>query len=43
MLLQLIKGRPAIDKIWNPAMDNMVREILISGWKKTVERSFNWQ
>jgi len=38
-----LKQNWAIDKIWNPAMDNMVRERLISGWKKAVERSFNWQ
>ena len=38
-----LKQNWAVDKIWNPAMDNMVRERLIAGWKKAVERSFNWQ
>lgn len=38
-----LKQNWAVDKIWNPAMDNMVRERLMSGWKKAVERSFNWQ
>jgi len=38
-----LKQNWAVGKIWNPAMDNMVRERLISGWKKAVERSLNWQ
>jgi len=38
-----LKRNWAVDKIWNPAMDNLVRDKLISGWKKAVERSFNWQ
>lgn len=32
-----------IDKKWIPAMDDKIREGLISGWKKAVERSLNWE
>ena len=38
-----LKQNWAIDKTWNPAMDNIARDGLISGWKKAVERSFDWQ
>jgi glycerol kinase len=38
-----LKQNWAVDKIWNPAMDNSDREKLLAGWKKAVERSFNWQ
>jgi glycerol kinase len=32
----------AVDRIWEPRMDEARRERLFSGWKRAVERSFNW-
>jgi len=31
-----------IDKTWDPAMDTETRASLFKGWKKAVERTFNW-
>jgi glycerol kinase len=31
-----------ISQIWNPQMDENVRENLYKGWLKAVERTFNW-
>jgi len=30
------------DKIWQPAMDESVRQTGIRGWKKAVQRTFDW-
>ena len=38
-----LKQNWTIDKKWIPAMDDKIREGLISGWKKAVERSLNWE
>lgn len=32
----------SIDKKWSPKMNNNDREKLYKGWKRSVERSFNW-
>lgn len=31
-----------VDKTWEPKMDGETREKLYKGWKKAVERTFNW-
>jgi glycerol kinase len=32
----------SVDKIWEPTMDPVERQKGIKGWKKAVERTFNW-
>jgi glycerol kinase len=32
----------AVDKVWEPKMSSKEREEGIRGWKKAVEKTFNW-
>ena len=37
-----LKANWGQDKIWVPQMDDKIREMQFSGWKKAVTRSFDW-
>jgi glycerol kinase len=40
--LDALRHNWAVDRIWEPRMEEARRERLFSGWKRAVERSFNW-
>jgi glycerol kinase len=37
-----LRANWAIDRTWNPNMDDTTRERLYKSWKKAVTRSFDW-
>jgi len=40
--LDELKKNWGLDKEWKPRMDSKRREELFQGWKKAIERTFNW-
>jgi glycerol kinase len=37
-----LRAHSAVDRTWQPAMDNATRDALLRTWKKGVTRTFNW-
>jgi len=37
-----LKSNWQTDKTWHPNMDQSVRDLYFTGWKKAVTRTFNW-
>ena len=37
-----LRANWAVDRTWNPQMDENQRESLFKSWKKAVSRSFDW-
>lgn len=40
--MEELRANWAADRTWQPAMDEEVRRNLYAGWRKAVERTFNW-
>ena len=40
--LEDLRQNWAVDRTWEPRMEEEEREILYRGWKKAVTRSFDW-
>jgi glycerol kinase len=40
--LEALKQFWSKDKVWQPAMDDNVRQAGIRGWKKAIQRTFDW-
>ena len=40
--MQDLKQYWSVDKTWQPQMDDDVRQAGIRGWKKAVQRTFDW-
>jgi glycerol kinase len=40
--LEDLRKNWGVDKTWDPKMDEATREQLYAGWKKAVERTFDW-
>ncbi len=40
--IEELKENWRLDKTWNPGMDSQQRQNGIQGWKKAVERTYNW-
>jgi glycerol kinase len=40
--LDELRSKWAVDRVWNPALDEARRARLYKQWKKAVERSFDW-
>jgi glycerol kinase len=37
-----LRAKWAVDRTWNPSLDEPERERLDGMWKKAVQRSFDW-
>jgi glycerol kinase len=40
--LEDLRAQWAVDRTWQPHMDQRQRETMYSSWKKAVTRSFDW-